>query len=65
MPQLNTMMFLAQYGYTCFLFFVFLLSFFFILFPQGKKNGFFRKKISEKRVFKKSLFIKSLEIIWL
>nr|WQG15203.1 ATP synthase F0 subunit 8 [Orbicella faveolata] len=65
MPQLNTMMFLNQYGCTFFLFFVLLFFFLFILLPQVKKNFFFRKKISTKGFLKESLLIKEVVFIWL
>nr|ATC69368.1 ATP synthase F0 subunit 8 [Cyphastrea serailia] len=65
MPQLNTIMFLNQYGCTFFLFFVLLFFFLFILLPQVKKNFFFRKKISTKEFLKESLLIKKVVFIWL
>nr|YP_009679167.1 ATP synthase F0 subunit 8 [Dipsastraea rotumana]ATC69353.1 ATP synthase F0 subunit 8 [Dipsastraea rotumana]QDF64611.1 ATP synthase subunit 8 [Dipsastraea rotumana] len=65
MPQLNTIMFLNQYGCTFFLFFVLLFFFLFILLPQVKKNFFFRKKISTKGISKESLLIKEVVFIWL
>nr|YP_010461272.1 ATP synthase F0 subunit 8 [Heterocyathus sulcatus]UUF92203.1 ATP synthase subunit 8 [Heterocyathus sulcatus] len=65
MPQLNTMMFLNQYGCTFFLFFVFLFFFFFILLPQIKKNFFFRKKINVKEYKKESADLRRVVLIWL
>nr|YP_009646074.1 ATP synthase F0 subunit 8 [Plesiastrea versipora]WGC75889.1 ATP synthase F0 subunit 8 [Plesiastrea peroni]ATC69348.1 ATP synthase F0 subunit 8 [Plesiastrea versipora]QBX99289.1 ATP synthase 8 [Plesiastrea versipora]WGC76384.1 ATP synthase F0 subunit 8 [Plesiastrea versipora]WGC76397.1 ATP synthase F0 subunit 8 [Plesiastrea versipora] len=65
MPQLNTAMFLNQYGNIFFLFFALLFFFLYILLPQVKKNFFFRKKISTKRLFKESLLLKEVVFIWL
>nr|YP_006576279.1 ATP synthase F0 subunit 8 [Madrepora oculata]AFN40610.1 ATP synthase F0 subunit 8 [Madrepora oculata] len=65
MPQLNTITFLNQYGYTFFLFFSFLFLFVFILLPQIKKTLFFRKKINQRDFLKEGAFKKEAVFIWL
>nr|YP_004581289.1 ATP synthase F0 subunit 8 [Polycyathus sp. MFL-2011]AEG79869.1 ATP synthase F0 subunit 8 [Polycyathus sp. MFL-2011] len=65
MPQLNTMMFLNQYGCTFFSFLFFYFFFFFIFFPQIKKNFFFRKKINTKEYKKESADLRRVVFIWL
>nr|YP_010585885.1 ATP synthase F0 subunit 8 [Plerogyra sinuosa]YP_010585898.1 ATP synthase F0 subunit 8 [Physogyra lichtensteini]UZY20668.1 ATP synthase 8 [Plerogyra sinuosa]UZY20681.1 ATP synthase 8 [Physogyra lichtensteini] len=65
MPQLNTIMFLNQYGCTFFLFFALLFFFLFILLPQVKKNFFFRKRIGTKGLSKESADLRRVVFIWL